>query len=114
MNINLSSTSFESLFTSIIHVEISQLVQKLNQQNYYNPRKYLTIKEVSSITGVGTYTLRQLTYSRAMPHRLVKSRIIFDENEIKETIDSYKANGWTDPDHNWDVAKVRTEINRAC
>ncbi|RAK14980.1 helix-turn-helix protein [Anoxybacillus vitaminiphilus] len=95
---------------TIIHDEISQLVKNLYEFEHHTPKKYLTIKEVSSMTGIGSYTIRQLTHARAMPHRKVKSRIIFDENEIKKTIINYKQFGWTDPDNNWDITEVQTEI----
>ncbi|WP_281889554.1 hypothetical protein [Paenibacillus sp. YYML68] len=111
MNTQSLNPSFEFLFSSVFHDEIVQAVIKLRQRYTYTPNKYLTIKEVSSITGIGTYTLRQLTYARAMPHRLVKSRIMFVENEIKATIDCYKDNGWADPNHDWDVKEAQNEIN---
>lgn len=111
MNGQSSNCSFENLLESIIHNEISNFVEHLDKHSHYTPKKYLTIKEVSKMTGIGTYTLRQLTFSRAMPHRKVRSRIIFDENEILETITNYKKVGWDDPDKSWDVDVVRSEIN---
>jgi excisionase family DNA binding protein len=106
----LSSYSFEYLLESIIKDELSTSVNNLYKDKEYSSRKYLTIKEVSSLTGIGSSVIRQLTLSRAMPHRKVKSRIILDENEIQETIDIYKKFGWTDPDNNWDVKTVQSEI----
>lgn len=111
MNGQSRNCSFENLLESIIHYEISNFVEHLDKRSHYTPKKYLTIKEVSKMTGIGTYTLRQLTFSRAMPHRKVRSRIIFDENEILETITNYKKVGWDDPDKSWDVDVVRSEIN---
>ncbi|MDT0163531.1 helix-turn-helix domain-containing protein [Bacillus sp. AG4(2022)] len=110
MGEKLSSFSFEHLLETIVKDEISISVNKLNKSEKYPIKKYLTIKEVSSLTGIGSSVIRQLTLSRAMPHRKVKSRIILDENEIKETIESYKKFGWTDPDKNWDVKSVQSEI----
>ncbi|SDK22122.1 helix-turn-helix domain-containing protein [Sediminibacillus albus] len=107
----LSSNSFEYLLETIIKNEISDSLNNLYQAKDYSTKKYLTIKEVSSLTGIGSSVIRQLTFSRAMPHRKVKSRIILDKNEIKETIDSYKKFGWTDPDNNWDVNSVQNEID---
>lgn len=111
MREKLSSYSFEYLLESILKDEISISVNKLNKSEQYPIKKYLTIKEVSSLTGIGSSVIRQLTLSRAMPHRKVKSRIILDENEIIETIESYKKFGWTDPDKNWDVKTVQSEID---
>ncbi|MED3653979.1 helix-turn-helix domain-containing protein [Heyndrickxia sporothermodurans] len=111
MGKKLSSYSFEYLLESILKDEISISVNKLNKSEQYPIKKYLTIKEVSSLTGIGSSVIRQLTLSRAMPHRKVKSRIILDENEIIETIESYKKFGWTDPDKNWDVKTVQSEID---
>lgn len=111
MGEKLSSYSFEYLLESILKDEISISVNKLNKSEQYPIKKYLTIKEVSSLTGIGSSVIRQLTLSRAMPHRKVKSRIILDENEIIETIESYKKFGWTDPDKNWDVKTVQSEID---
>ncbi|WP_201317890.1 helix-turn-helix domain-containing protein [Paenibacillus sp. EPM92] len=87
------------------------MLEGLAENNHKNRRKYLTVKEVSKITGIGTYTLRQLTYARAMPHRKVKARIIFDENEIQNTISKYKEVGWDDPEKEWDIKIVQGEID---
>ncbi|NUH86461.1 helix-turn-helix domain-containing protein [Bacillus firmus] len=111
MGEKLSSFSFEYLLETIVKDEISISVNKLNKSGKYPIKKYLTIKEVSSLTGIGSSVIRQLTLSRAMPHRKVKSRIILDENEIRETIESYKKFGWTDPDKNWDFKSVQSEID---
>jgi len=46
-----------------------------------------------------------------MPHRKLKSRIIFDEAEISETISNYKKFGWTDPENYWDVTIVKSQID---
>ncbi|MCY9697336.1 helix-turn-helix domain-containing protein [Paenibacillus alginolyticus] len=108
---NYSDLSFEFLIEKIFKEELSSLIVTLQTDDQTTPRKtYLTIKEVSDLTGIGTYTLRQLTYARAMPHRLVKSRIIFDKFEITETIAKYKDKGWTDPESDWDVKLVQDEI----
>lgn len=109
---DIHSISFESLLGTLIHEELSQLISTLEINNKFIPKKYLTINEISSITGIGSYTLRQLTFARAMPHRKVKSRIIFDEQEISETIFKFKLHGWTDPDKDWDVTEVQSEINK--
>lgn len=45
-----------------------------------------------------------------MPHRLIRKRIVFDESEIESTIEQYKALAWEDPDKDWDVDRVRMEI----
>lgn len=110
MNEQLNTFSFEYLLVSIIKDEISTSINDLFSNKKYPSKKYLTIKEVSSLTGIGSSVIRQLTLSRAMPHRKVKSRIIFDENEIQETIENYKNSGWNDPDNHWDVKSVQTEI----
>ncbi|MCC2251887.1 helix-turn-helix domain-containing protein [Virgibacillus sp. AGTR] len=104
------SNSFEYLIESIVQTEISQLLNKLNDKTVKDQRNYLTIKEVSSMTEIGTYTLRQLTYARAMPHLRVKSRLLFDEKDIAQTIKVFKDNGWTDPENNWDVKTVQSDI----
>ncbi|WP_243292794.1 helix-turn-helix domain-containing protein [Bacillus sp. FJAT-47783] len=106
----LNSFSFEFLLETIIREEVCTSVNYLYQSGQYIPKKYLTIKEVSSMTGIGSSTIRQLTFSRAMPHRKVKSRIILNEEEIKETLENYKKSGWSDPDNNWDVKTVQSEI----
>ncbi|MFE8702889.1 helix-turn-helix domain-containing protein [Cytobacillus sp. FJAT-54145] len=103
--------SFESLFERILTEEISNLLDNFSNNQNLNNNKYLTLKELSVSTGIGTYTLRQLTYSRAMPHRRVRSRLIFDENEVTGTITNYKNYGWNDPDKNWDVKTVQSEID---
>lgn len=110
MSEQLNNYSFEYLLGSIIKSEISTSINDLFSNKEYSSKKYLTIKEVSSLTGIGSSVIRQLTLSRAMPHRKVKSRIIFDENEIQETIKNYKKFGWTDLDNNWDVKSVQAEI----
>ena len=68
------------------------------------------MKEAANINGISSSVLRQLTYARAMPHLKVKGRIILEENEIKPTISDYKMNDWSDPDKNWDVSKIQSEI----
>jgi predicted DNA-binding transcriptional regulator AlpA len=105
-----ANVSFEHLLETIINDELSILVRTLHEHKQKLTKNYLTIREVSSLTGIGTSVIRQLTLSRAMPHRKVKSRIILDENEIKESIDDYKKLGWTDPENNWDVKTVQSEI----
>lgn len=111
MNEKLNNPSFEYLLGSIIKDEISTSINDLFRNKEYSSKKYLTIKEASSLTGIGSSVIRQLTLSRAMPHRKVKSRIILEENEIQETIENYKKFGWTDPDNHWDVKSVQAEIN---
>lgn len=110
MNEQLNNASFEYLLGSIIKDEISASINGLFSNKEDSSKKYLTIKEVSSLSGIGSSVIRQLTLSRAMPHRKVKSRIILVENEIQETIENYKKFGWTDPDNHWDVKSVQTEI----
>jgi predicted DNA-binding transcriptional regulator AlpA len=102
--------SFEFLLKKIVNEEFTYFIDTLTKNVDVLPNKYLTIKEVSKITGIGTYTLRQLTYARAMPHRKIKARLLFEEREIKETISDYKKFGWTDPENCWDVHLVRNEI----
>ncbi|WP_096187973.1 helix-turn-helix domain-containing protein [Evansella halocellulosilytica] len=102
--------SFEELFQFVVKDEVSQFVRTLGENEKNTTKKYLTLQEVSQLTGIGTYTLRQLTFTRAMPHRKVLSRLIFLEDEITETINNYKKYGWTDPDNKWDVSAVQAEI----
>ncbi|MFC5735894.1 DNA-binding protein [Cytobacillus gottheilii] len=106
MNEQLNNPSFECLLEIIIRDEISNVINNLFNNKDDSAKKYLTIKELSSLTGIGTSIIRQLTLSRAMPHREVKTRIIFDKNEIQETIENYKKFGWTNPDNHWDVKSV--------
>lgn len=87
------------------------MLTKFREPHQLTRKKYLTLSEISTLTGIGTYVIRQLTFARAMPHRKIKSRIIFDETEIVETISNYKNFGWTDPEKNWDVKIVQTQIN---
>lgn len=103
--------TFEHMLGKLLKSELSQLLDKLRQPEMPSCKKYLTINEVSEITGVGTYTLRQLTFARAMPHRKLKSRIIFDQTEITNTIEKYKKSGWKDPEDEWDVSKVQLQIS---
>lgn len=110
MNEQLNNPSFEYLLGSIIKDEISTSINNLFNDKERSTKKYLTIKEVSSLTDIGTSVIRQLTLSRAMPHRKVKSRIILNENEIQKTIENYKKFGWADPDNHWDVKNVQAEI----
>lgn len=110
MNEPLNNSSFEYLLGNIIRDEISTSINNLFNVKEYPSKKYLTIKEVSSLSGIGTSVIRQLTLSRAMPHRKVKSRIILNENEIQKTIENYKKFGWADPDNHWDVKNVQAEI----
>lgn len=110
MGEKLSNYSFEYLLETTIKDEISTSVNDLKESKKYPVKKYLTIKEVSSLTGIGSSVIRQLTLSRTMPHRKVNSRIILDEKEIQETIEDYKKVGWTDPDNKWDVKTVQFEI----
>jgi predicted DNA-binding transcriptional regulator AlpA len=112
MGNQLNISSFEYLLGTIIKEEISTSVNNLHKKQHYSSKKYLTIKEVSSMTGIGSSVIRQLTLSRAMPHRKIKSRIVLDEGEIKETIDNYRTFGWTDPDKTWDVKTVQSEIDK--
>ncbi|MEK5256607.1 helix-turn-helix domain-containing protein [Paenibacillus sp. FSL F4-0125] len=106
-----SSIPFEYLFKTIFHNEISQMVKDLHEPPQLTHKNYLTITEVSAMSGIGTYTLRQLTFARAMPHRKVKSRIIFDQIEIMDTIDNFKNRGWHDPDKDWDISRVQSQID---
>ncbi|WBX82334.1 helix-turn-helix domain-containing protein [Virgibacillus salarius] len=106
------TNSFETIIESIVHTEVSQLLKKLDEITVKRHRIYLTIKEVSSMTGIGTYTLRQLTYARAMPHLRVKSRLLFNEKDIAQTIQEFKEYGWTDPENNWDVETVQSDIEK--
>jgi len=105
------NASFEHLIKSIFNEELALILKTLDQNSLATQRKYLTIKEVSKLSGIGTYTLRQLTYARAMPHRKIKSRIIFDESEIQDTNSMYKEVGWDDPEKEWDIKGVQDEID---
>ncbi|MCK8487003.1 helix-turn-helix domain-containing protein [Paenibacillus sp. MBLB2552] len=110
---NNDALSFELLIKNIIKEEFDLWMTFLKEKdrNESTSRKsYLTIKEISDLTGIGTYTLRQLTYARAMPHLLVKSRIIFDHSSIADTIAKFIEEGWSDPDKMWDVKKVQEDI----
>lgn len=106
-----NNAPFEILIKSIFHNEVVRVLETFTEDNHSARKKYLTIKEVSKVTGIGIYTLRQLTYARTMPHRKVKARIIFDEDEIKNTISEYKRVGWNDPSKEWDIEIVQAEIN---
>lgn len=105
-----NSYSFEALITKIIHEELLNLRNHLSQIKNPTSKRYITMKEAVSSTGISSSVLRQLTYSRAMPHLKVKGKIIFDENAIKETVSEYKEFGWSDPENKWAVAKVQSEI----
>ncbi|WP_102272447.1 helix-turn-helix domain-containing protein [Cytobacillus massiliigabonensis] len=104
--------SFEIHLKSLFKVVLTNFVKSIYADSIYKPKRYLNIKEISSMTGIGTYTIRQLTYSRAMPHRKVFSRLIFDENEIKETVENFKRVGWNDPENDWNVKKVQADIDK--
>lgn len=104
------SQSFESLINKIIHEEMLILRNHLSQMKKTTSKRYITMKEAVSSTGIGSSVLRQLTYSRAMPHLKVRGRIIFEENAIKDTVSKYKEFGWTDPEENWKVEKVQSQI----
>lgn|GEM_PF-2022369 len=103
---------FENLLKEIVHKEITDFLIKVKEHKQQAQKKYITMKELSSKTGLGVFVLRQLTYARAMPHLKVKSRLIFVENEIKETINYYKTYGWEDPEGIWDVTNVKSEIKK--
>lgn len=105
-----SDYSFEALIIKIMHVELLELRNQLSQTKSSNSRRYITINEAVSSTGISSSVLRQLTYSRAMSHLKIKGRRIFDENAIKETVAEYKKFGWTDPENKWAVTKVKSEI----
>lgn len=72
---------YEELIKKAIHEEMSQLIVRLTQTEHAFHKKYVTMEELATITGIGTYTLRQLTFASA-PHRRVKSRLIFDQTNI--------------------------------
>ncbi|MDQ0246509.1 excisionase family DNA binding protein [Bacillus fengqiuensis] len=110
MNNSAIEISFETLLREVIHEELFQLKNRISKTNSPASKRYITMKEVASATGISSSVLRQLTYSRTMPHLKVKGRLIFEENEIKETITEYKEFGWSDPERNWDVSKVQREI----
>ncbi|PPA88353.1 hypothetical protein C4A76_08330 [Brevibacillus laterosporus] len=103
--------TFEHLLGKLLQSELLRLLDKLRQPEIPTHTKYLNISEVSELTGVGTYTLRQLTFARAMPHRKLKSRLIFDQTEITETIEKFRELGWKDPEKEWDVLKVQIQIS---
>lgn len=100
---------FEDLIGAILKEEISNTVNGLFSGEKSLKTTYLTIKEVSELNGISTSTVRDLTYRRAMPHLLMKSRIIFNQEEIKPFIDGYKQFGWTDPNGEWEVSKILKE-----
>lgn len=110
MENNEKSQSFESLIIKILHEEMLMLRNNLSQMKNPTSKRYITMKEAVSSTGISSSVLRQLTYSRAMPHLKVKGRIIFAENAIKETVSEYKEFGWSDPEDQWVVANVQSEI----
>lgn len=105
-----NSHSFESLIIKIIHEEMLKFRNYLSQMKKTTSKRYITMKEAVRTTGISSSVLRQLTYSRAMPHLKVRGRIIFEENAIKDTVSEYKEFGWTDPEDNWKVEKVQSEI----
>jgi predicted DNA-binding transcriptional regulator AlpA len=110
MEKNNKHYSFEALLINVVHEEFLEFQKRLLQIKVPILKKYLTMKEAASTTGISSSVLRQLTYSRAMPHLKVKGRIILEENEIKETISEYKTHGWLDPDKKWNVSMVKSEI----
>lgn len=101
---------FEHHIQRLLREELVQTLIEIKTRSIPTLKQYMTISEVSDRTGIGVYTLRQLTYTRAMPHRKVKARIIFDYNEIEETIAMFRAHGWKDPQKDWDVKVVQEEI----
>lgn len=107
-----NNISFEKHIKEIAHEAITNFIIEVKKQNQSTLKKYITIKELSSKTGIGVFVLRQLTYARAMPHLRVKSRLIFEENEIKETIEHYKTYGWENPKGIWDVEKAKYDIKK--
>lgn len=110
MEKQVNAFSFDNLYNKILREELTALTKSLSRTNNQIKKRYLTMKEAVNITGISSSILRQLTYSRAMPHLKVKGRIILEINEIKKTISDYKMNGWSDPDKNWDVSRVQSEI----
>ncbi|MED4351413.1 hypothetical protein P9265_03565 [Schinkia azotoformans] len=110
MENNDKHCSFEALLINVLHEEFLDFKKRLSPMKAPIFKKYLTMREAASTTGISSSVLRQLTYSRAMPHLKVKGRIILEENEIKETISEYKTDGWLDPDKKWDVSLVKSEI----
>jgi len=101
---------FEQSFAALFQDELSKLMISIMEPATAPHKHYWTMEETAERTGIGMYVLRRLTRKRAMPHRLVRKRIIFDESEIESTIANYKTLAWEDPDKNWDVGRVRFEI----
>ncbi|WP_434749646.1 helix-turn-helix domain-containing protein [Paenibacillus amylolyticus] len=101
---------FEDLLKTVLQSEIAEMIGSVSVSQTAVNKKYLTMDEVSKLSGIGTYTLRQLTFSRAMPHRKVRSRIIFEQSEITDSITNYKKIGWDDPENKWNVNAVQSQI----
>ncbi|MCY8573598.1 hypothetical protein [Bacillus haynesii] len=102
---------YETSIRSMFREEVSMMVISFSVENQKKQLKsYLTMKEVSKKTGLGLSTLGDLMRRRAMPHLRVKSKVIFLEEEIRQTIMHYKKFGWTDPDDEWDVEKAFKDV----
>jgi excisionase family DNA binding protein len=110
MDNNDSNRVFEELVEKTIYEELLKLKNSLSKANNYTIKRYITIKEATYSTGISSSVLRQLTYSRAMPHLKLRGRLVFEEEKIIDTVAEYKNYGWTDPNNNWDVTKVQSEI----
>ncbi|AQQ55255.1 helix-turn-helix domain-containing protein [Planococcus lenghuensis] len=103
-------TNFESLIQNLFKEEIEIFLVTKKEHKTLKKKRYLTMKETAAETGIDSYVLRRLTYERAMPHRKVGNRLIFDLNEIQDAIQSYKENHWSDSEGVWDVKAVLREL----
>jgi hypothetical protein len=108
----MDNNIFEELIQQILRDEIAHSLETVMNHQVAKPKQYMTIREVADKTGIGAYTIRQLTFSRAMPHRKVKARIIFDYDEIEQTIHTFRMNGWNDPENQWDIKVVQEQIRK--
>lgn len=101
---------FESLIQNLFKEEIELFLMMKKEQRGPKRKRYVTMKELAGETEIDPYVLRRLTYERAMPHRKVGNRLIFDLNEVQATIHSYKENQWSDSEGIWDVKAVLHEL----
>lgn len=103
-------SNFEFLIQNLFKEEMELFMLMKREQRALKRKQYVTMKELAGETGIDPYVVRRLTYERAMPHRRVGNRLIFDLTEVQETIQSYKENQWSDEEGVWDVQAVMREL----
>ena len=74
--------NFESLIQNLFKEEMESFLLTKREQRVSKRKRYMTMKELAGETGIDSYVLRRLTYERAMPHRKVGNRLIFDLIEV--------------------------------